>query len=277
MSPSHSRQIQSYYDVQAKNYNELFFDHPGSYPTLLYRQAHILNWIRQLSLPRPFLLADLGCGTGDLLKELVDEDCTLYGLDFSEEMVDIARKKNSVGIANGKVDVLQGDVEHLPDALLQKQFDVVILSGVIEYLSSDDLWLASVQRILKKGGYLIVNVTNPYCIRRITQGPFERMKKWSLFRKAGNFIKSQVFKKGPLHYFDFTIRLHAPGQFDQLMQKHQFVKKRHRYFDFACLPYPFDKAFERFTLPWKKRMELVEDGKQSIWGGGYIGLYQLKT
>lgn len=81
--------------------------------------------LRSVVLPGQTVL-DLGCGNGDLLAALSASEGV--GIDLSEEMIKIARRKhNRPGIS-----FLVGDVEDSRIySYLQRQFDVIILCNVI--------------------------------------------------------------------------------------------------------------------------------------------------
>lgn len=71
------------------------------YPVLLEKLSHI-----------PFHSAlDLGCGTGEMLKLIIQKDAhkELYGIDLSEEMLAVAKSK-----LPEQVKLLLGDSESLP-------------------------------------------------------------------------------------------------------------------------------------------------------------------
>ena len=80
------------------------------YPVLLEKLSHI-----------PFQSAlDLGCGTGEMLKLILQQDVgkELYGIDLSEKMLHVAKSK-----LPEQVKVLLGDSEALP--FPDNTFDVV--------------------------------------------------------------------------------------------------------------------------------------------------------
>ena len=79
------------------------------------------------------------------------------GMDIAEKMLSIAKKQGSESDIRGW-NFLLGDAErtNLEDA----SFDCVIASGIIEYMTEDSKILKEINRLLKPGGYLIINVTN---------------------------------------------------------------------------------------------------------------------
>ena len=61
-------------------------------------------------------ILEIGCGTGKLLDSMVKgcSKCDAEGIDFSDTMVSIARRKNRKHIATGKVVIHKGNVDEMP-------------------------------------------------------------------------------------------------------------------------------------------------------------------
>ncbi len=99
---------------------------------------------------------DLGCGTGDLLlllKERVGEAGSVAGLDPSEEMLALARRKWEERGFAGEPDLRQGVAEStgFPDAT----FDLVTMGWVLRNVGDRNATYREVLRILKPGGRLV--------------------------------------------------------------------------------------------------------------------------
>jgi ubiquinone/menaquinone biosynthesis C-methylase UbiE len=105
---------------------------------------------------------DVGCGTGNLTltaKIYAGAPGSVYGIDPSPEMIDVAQKKAKRMGSDTVFDI--GLIEKIafPDAA----FDVVISRLVIHHLP-DDLkrqGFAEVFRVLKPGGFLLIADFNP--------------------------------------------------------------------------------------------------------------------
>ncbi len=101
------------FDRQAWTYDTARFgSHArGLYPVLLEQLAQI---------PHGSVL-DVGCGTGELLREvgLRFPETTRTGLDLSANMLAVAREK-----LGGAVELVQGDAERLPFA--NRRFEVLL-------------------------------------------------------------------------------------------------------------------------------------------------------
>lgn len=261
--------VTGYYNDVATRYYEEHFKNPNDYPTLLYRQMHILQMLESAKVSKDAWVLDAGCGTGDLLKEMHTLGYSrLAGIDISDSMIAIAKDRCSAGVKEGKIQVQTGSVLELP--FENATFDIVICSGLVEYLSDDEGWTAEVKRVLKSGGILILNVTNSQAIRRWTLGPITYLKQISLFRKLAAFVKTKLLKQGTLNHFPFSIRTHAPARFDKFLAKKGFMKLEHRYFDFSILPYPLDTVFYKALLQKRKAKEQSAAEEHHLTGCGYI-------
>ena len=96
-------------------------------------------------------ILDLGCGTGLAGAWLKDYAKTLVGVDLSEEMVKIARKK-------GLYQDLQ--VQNLNTYLdsCDKVFDLTVAADVLSYLGDLSVTFARVAKVVKPGGHFVFTV-----------------------------------------------------------------------------------------------------------------------
>ncbi|MFW6415530.1 MAG: class I SAM-dependent methyltransferase, partial [Thermodesulfobacteriota bacterium] len=95
---------------------------------------------------------DLGCGTGELLFELISKTQDLIGVDSSVNMLDQAKKR--IGSINESVDLRLGELEHLP--LKDEEVDCAVLNMVLHYISVPSLGMQEVYRVLRPGGKFII-------------------------------------------------------------------------------------------------------------------------
>ncbi|XZF13294.1 class I SAM-dependent methyltransferase [Chitinophagaceae bacterium MMS25-I14] len=268
MSEVLQNKVTNYYnDVAAHYYKEHFAD-PSAYPTLLFRQMHIMQLL-DVPSKETLTVLDAGCGTGDLLKEMKQAGFgKLYGIDISDSMISIAKDNCRDGVNEGRINLQVGSVLELP--FENDKFDIVICSGLVEYLSDDAGWTKEVKRVLKKDGILVLNVTNKIAVRRWTLGPATWLKQLAPVRNFAAFIKEKVLKRGTLNHFPFSIRTHVPAKFDQYLTENGFEKMGHRYFDFCILPYPLDTMLNSMLLSKRKNMEQTADRDYKWNGCGYI-------
>ena len=104
------------------------------------------------------IVADLGCGSGAMLCEVlrVQPGWTGYGLDISEEAINYARRLAAhKGVAE-RLQFQTGCLMNLPFA--SNSLDVVIASEVVEHLPDPRRVFSELSRVLAPGGQLLVTV-----------------------------------------------------------------------------------------------------------------------
>lgn len=102
-------------------------------------------------LPGDLVVADLGCGTGDLAARLARHVGRVVGIDRSAAMLKAARRR-AEGLPN--VELQRGDLEALP--LEDGSCDAALLVLALGYVADPDAAVAEAARILRPGGVLAV-------------------------------------------------------------------------------------------------------------------------
>ena len=105
--------------------------------------------IKQISIYRPFTILDLCCGTGDLTGLLKEKypDAKVIGIDFSDKMLEVARKKNP------NIEFLEADCTQLP--FEDESFDLCTISFGLRNVEDIEKVLKEIYRVLKKSGVFI--------------------------------------------------------------------------------------------------------------------------
>ena len=168
-------------------------------------------------LPSSAVLASMGCGNPTALAELKQGEVVLdlgsgggidvllsakrvgptgkaYGLDMTDEMLELARK-NAAEVGAGNVEFLRGHIEEIP--LPGNTVDVIISNCVINLSGDKRKVLAEAFRVLKPGGRfavsdVVVRGEIPGQVRRNMElwagciaGALEEQEFISLLREAG--------------------------------------------------------------------------------------------
>lgn len=112
-------------------------------------------------------ILDLGCGNGRFFESLKDRDIDYIGVDFSEKLIEIARKKYP-GTKFQTADALDLSFPN-------NYFDKIYSVAVLHHIPSKQLrlqFLKEARRVLKLNGLLILTVWKP-----------KSKKDWNLFLK----------------------------------------------------------------------------------------------
>ena len=132
------------------------------------------KWLKQQHAAQGItdgLVLDLGCGTGALTAQVLEQDPRrqVTGLDLSEQMLAQARAR-----LGDRVNLVQGDSEHLP--FPDQSFDVVYCCDSFHHYPDPAAVLAEVGRVLVPGGvFLLGDIWLPLP-GRLLMNPFLR---WS--------------------------------------------------------------------------------------------------
>ena len=128
---------------------------PAAVNVIQLRSACVLE---AASRHRPRRALDVGCGTGELVCELARLGIESVGVDFSPEMIALARDKAAALGLNGA----SFQVCSIFDYDDQQRFDLISASGFIEYISHEELtrFLALAARLLNPGGSLVIGSRN---------------------------------------------------------------------------------------------------------------------
>ena len=101
-------------------------------------------------------ILDVATGTGDLAitaNKLMEVD-HITGVDISDEMLAVGRKKLTKKNLDDKIVLLNGDSENLP--FEDNEFDAAIVAFGVRNFQNLDKGLAEMQRVIKPGGKMVV-------------------------------------------------------------------------------------------------------------------------
>ena len=102
------------------------------------------------------LVLEFGCGTGKNTAWLAESAAEITGVDFSEEMLKIARQK----ISSPNINFKQADItKSWPFA--NQFFSVITCNLILEHVENLDFIFSEAQRVLKTNGYFFISELHP--------------------------------------------------------------------------------------------------------------------
>ena len=119
--------------------------------------SNLTRWgLSKVVIPEHANVLDIGCGGGRTLETLASlvKLGKAVGIDYSEDSVAVARKRNQKLIVSGRVEVLHGSVSSMPFS--DATFDSV--TAVESYYFWPDIAsdLAEIRRVMKPNGQLVI-------------------------------------------------------------------------------------------------------------------------
>jgi len=154
------KQVQALYDSFAQQYTRNYLNPTSLFGLEKQQRLKIVRHHLQELQPRSVL--DLGCGPGYTTSMVASDlsNATVVGVDFSPEMIEVARQNHSQ-----MAFFLQGDAENLP--FESKRFSAIFALGLLEKFENPLYTLTECYRALIPGGHLYFTYPNRFSFLRI--------------------------------------------------------------------------------------------------------------
>jgi SAM-dependent methyltransferase len=100
---------------------------------------------------------DAGCAAGWYSEWLVDQGADVIALDFSLNMVEMAKRR-----VGHKAEVVRADLNEPLSFIADESLDIVLSSLTLHYLKDWNVVMGEFSRVLKQSGYLVFSVHHPF-------------------------------------------------------------------------------------------------------------------
>lgn len=146
--------VAAFWDSQAAGYDHAY-DAPGrAGRALRSRREAVLRLLGD----GPGDVLDAGMGPGRLLLTLSERGWEVSGVDASEQMVALARRR----VPGARERLMCASVERLP--FPHSSFDAVVATGLLEYAGYAPRAISELARVLRPGGLAVLSVPNPWTV-----------------------------------------------------------------------------------------------------------------
>ncbi|MCF7835755.1 MAG: class I SAM-dependent methyltransferase [Candidatus Marinimicrobia bacterium] len=155
--------------MRKKTANKIIEISSAGYDKIAEKFSQTRNYIwKEMEIAKTFIkngfnVLDIGCGNGRFFETLKDKNINYTGIDNSEKLLEIARKKHNTNF-------IKADATSLP--LEDEHFDTVVSFAVLHHIPSKELrnqFIKESFRVLKKDGYFIITVWNLWQKKYIPQ------------------------------------------------------------------------------------------------------------
>jgi ubiquinone/menaquinone biosynthesis C-methylase UbiE len=180
------------------------------------RARRAVGYLDCLNLSSRAAVLEVGCGPGLLTMAMARKGLCVTAIDCVQEMVERTRAKVHRAGLESQVFAQMGDINHLPFA--DAAFELVIVIGVSEWLTSLTSPLCEVYRVLKEGGKLIISADNNWPLHQILD---------PVVNPALKPIKSglgKILRSVGLRTPQVCVHAHSLKQFDDELSKCGFEK-----------------------------------------------------
>ncbi|MCM4154816.1 bifunctional demethylmenaquinone methyltransferase/2-methoxy-6-polyprenyl-1,4-benzoquinol methylase UbiE [Gramella sp. AN32] len=115
--------------------------------------------VAKVTETNPEKILDIATGTGDLAIQMANSGAKkIIGLDISEGMLKVGRKKISNKNLDSKIEMIQGDSEDLP--FQNDEFDAITVAFGVRNFQNLEKGLKEIYRVLKPNGIFVVLETS---------------------------------------------------------------------------------------------------------------------
>lgn len=159
MNKNNEKKLTNLDNLALDIYNDSEF--AKSYASKIEYNSHNALYERPATLSllpdvRGMNVLDAGCGPGEYTSLLIDRGANVTAIDYSEEMIKIARERTA-----GKATIFKANLNLPLDFLKNDEFDIIISSMVIHYIKDLRNLFSEFNRVLKTGGTLIFSTGHP--------------------------------------------------------------------------------------------------------------------
>ncbi|NJE25547.1 class I SAM-dependent methyltransferase [Thermococcus sp. MV5] len=168
---------------------------------------------------------DLGCGTGNYTLELYTRGFDVVGVDLSEEMLKIARKKLP------RVKFIRANAYSLP--FKENTFDLVLTITMFEFIHKPELALNEIYRVLRPGGEVVIGTMNGKSF-------------WFIFKRIKSLFEETAYRYA---------RFYTPSELESLMKGAGFEDVESKGIIFFPSFFPFVKLAEKLDEKFSDKLK----------------------
>ena len=185
--------FENWNEEMAKKYNPDKYHESSNLIVRFIENKRVLKIIEYLNLKDNDKIIEIGCGAGNIMQK-IKKGREIWGVDLSNFMLEMSKKKKYYS----PVKFIKGDVENLPEEVINYKFDKIYCSEVLEHVENPDKVLKEIKKISKNNGIIVISVPNEKLINQI-KGVLQKMR---IFNFLFPSISKKMDDEWHLHSFD---------------------------------------------------------------------------
>lgn len=222
--------------------------------SFLRRQALLEQMLAELTRPGA-LVVEIGPGTGNLIPLVAARGARYRGYDVAPAMVDATRAEIARCAApTADLQCNQGDIYQIP--LPAASADVVVASGVLEYLDRPDAAAAELARITRPGGHALISFPSAASLNRILG------RNLTFITAVSRGVKKLL--RIPTDAPDIHRECYTPARIRSVFQPAGWETARINYYDVEVLPYPLNRLAPNLAFAAKRRAESSQAAPRAL-------------
>ncbi|HKD87975.1 MAG TPA: class I SAM-dependent methyltransferase, partial [Streptosporangiaceae bacterium] len=210
--PDHQRLVTEFFQNRARRWDEVYRREDLLSVIIRRRHERALAWVDGLGLAPGLPALEVGAGAGIMTAALADRGLLVQAVDRSPAMLELARTHAAADVP-ARVGLAQADAGKLPYP--DGAFTLVIALGVIPWLPSAAAAAAELARVLRPGGFLVVNAENSAKLNVLVD---PRHHPW--LQPARSAAKAVLMRIGALRPpAGPRLTAHRPAEFDRILTR----------------------------------------------------------
>lgn len=214
MQTEKEKKVQEWYNKIAKTFIKRYESARGTY----FSELEDKYIIERIDFKDKVVL-DLGSGDGRFAFQIANIAKKVIGIDFSEEMIEIANFKK---VQNTEFEVMNAQSMDFNDEF----FDVVVSMGLFEYVDIFNPFFEEIYRVLKWNGYFIFTCHRKTKVRKMYYTLYYLIS--DLMKQRKNYyepcehslqdIKMQL-SNNSFHFIGYITTLYFPAPYWKILVK----------------------------------------------------------
>ena len=177
--------------IDFHNDRALEFDSRYTLSKAFQERFHVWTRLFERYITATDQVIDLGCGSGIFSNYLARKGCVVTGIDGSEAMIALCRRKRTSTRVQFAVGTLP--LKTLTQFPLQ---DVVVMSSILEYLSDMNGMLKQARLLLKPDGLLLISIPNQQSLyRKVERQLFRLLARPAYYQYIRNTATEITFNR----------------------------------------------------------------------------------